>query len=95
MRLSKQEVLAALESVCDPELGMSVVAMGLLDRVEVKGEEVEVEYHLTTPFCPYFFAKQIGIEIKERIKSLGAKQIKVKLRDHFMADVINQELERV
>jgi len=43
----------ALEDVIDPELGISVVDVGLIYRVEVSEKgEVEIDYTLTTPGCP-------------------------------------------
>ncbi|MBP8241939.1 MAG: DUF59 domain-containing protein [Thermoflexales bacterium] len=43
----------ALREVYDPELGMSVVELGLIRKFEWTPDTVKVTMILTTPFCPY------------------------------------------
>lgn len=49
---SDDRVLEALRSVDDPEVGMNIVDLGLVYRVEVAPELVRVELTMTTPACP-------------------------------------------
>jgi metal-sulfur cluster biosynthetic enzyme len=52
--VEKQEkILNALQSVLDPELGMSVIDLDLIREVNVGADETEIRMLLTTPFCPY------------------------------------------
>ena len=46
------EAWQQLESVYDPELGINLVDLGLVYRLEVKAGMVSVEMTLTTPGCP-------------------------------------------
>jgi metal-sulfur cluster biosynthetic enzyme len=48
-----EKVRAALREVYDPELGMSVIELGLIRKIEVQPEQVDLTMILTTPFCPY------------------------------------------
>jgi metal-sulfur cluster biosynthetic enzyme len=50
--LTSEQVTAALRDVFDPELGMSVVDLGLIYRVEIDGQRVRVTMTLTVPGCP-------------------------------------------
>jgi metal-sulfur cluster biosynthetic enzyme len=49
---TKDDVVEALRSVEDPELGMDIVELGLLYDVEVQGPRVHVLYSLTSMGCP-------------------------------------------
>ncbi|CAG0985677.1 Fe-S protein maturation auxiliary factor SufT [Anaerolineae bacterium] len=51
--MSEAEVMLALRSVVDPEIGMDVVALGLIRELKLEPDRVHVKMILTTPFCPY------------------------------------------
>lgn len=51
---TKEEgLLEALRVVVDPEIGMNVVELGLIRRVDIETERANVLMIMTTPFCPY------------------------------------------
>ena len=50
--VTKDDVVEALHSVEDPELGMDIVELGLVYDVEVAGPRVKVIYSLTSMGCP-------------------------------------------
>jgi len=50
--LSEKKVWDVLKEVIDPEVGISVVDLGLIYGVEVNGDEVKVKMTLTNPVCP-------------------------------------------
>ena len=51
--VSKSDVIETLKRVIDPEIGLNIVDVGLIYRVEVLDEKnVEVDFTLTTPGCP-------------------------------------------
>ena len=47
------KVRDALRYVVDPEIGLDVVALGLIRELEVYEDKMHVIMILTTPFCPY------------------------------------------
>jgi len=49
---SEDEVREALRSVDDPEVGMSIVDLGLVYGIDVTPERVHVEMTMTTQACP-------------------------------------------
>ena len=49
---TKEEVLEALTKVIDPEIGLSIVDVGLIYRVEATDDTIEIDFTLTSPGCP-------------------------------------------
>ncbi|WP_435626483.1 metal-sulfur cluster assembly factor [Candidatus Ferrigenium straubiae] len=49
---TEEEVLFALRSVIDPEVGMNIVDLGLIYGVEISDEKLHVDLTMTTPACP-------------------------------------------
>lgn len=49
----EEQIREALRSVYDMELGLSVVELGLIRKIDVQLDLTEVTMLLTTPFCPY------------------------------------------
>jgi len=43
----------ALRTVIDPEIGLSVIALGLIRDVVIEEGQAIVHMIMTTPFCPY------------------------------------------
>ncbi len=41
-----------LHGVIDPEIGLDIVELGLLRKVEVENGEARIEFTVTTPACP-------------------------------------------
>ena len=50
--VDRTEIVNALHTVEDPELGMDIVELGLLYDVEVEGPKVKVIHTLTSMGCP-------------------------------------------
>ncbi len=48
-----ETIRQALREVSDPELGLSIIELGLVRQVSIADEAVHIKMLLTTPFCPY------------------------------------------
>ncbi len=49
----EQALREALRTVVDPELGMSIVELGLIRGLNIQADFTEIKMIMTTPFCPY------------------------------------------
>lgn len=66
--ITKDEVYSRLKKVMDPELHINIVDLGLIYKVDVKGENITILMTLTFPGCP--LGGIIHKEIKEALKKL-------------------------
>lgn len=64
---TEQEVLDALKTVFDPEIGINIVDLGLVYGVETPDESsVKIDFTLTSPACP------VGPMIKAQIEQAAS-----------------------
>jgi metal-sulfur cluster biosynthetic enzyme len=77
--VSKGDVLDALRNVYDPEIGINIVDVGLIYRIEVLSEEeAEIDFTLTSPGCP--LADTIIEDMKTTLDTrLGLKKVNTNL----------------
>ena len=75
--MSQQElgIRSALETVMDPEIGLSVIDLGLIRTVSVAPGRTHIEMLLTTPFCPY--APQMMADVKGAAMSVVDQETQV------------------
>ena len=50
--MNEEQIRQALAGVVDPELGLDVVALGLVYRAEQTEGGIEIDLTMTTPSCP-------------------------------------------
>ena len=90
-----REIQKQISKVVDPEIGMPIAEMNLIDKLNVKDGEVDVEYHATTQFCPPVFALKIASDIKAGVLSVpGVTDARVTLRGHYLAEAVNKQVNR-
>jgi FeS assembly SUF system protein len=75
----KDEVIAALKTVYDPEIPVNIYDLGLVYGVDVDPEgQVAIRMTLTTPNCPV--AGSLPGEVERRVRNArGVKDVKVEL----------------
>ncbi|AHC14280.1 metal-sulfur cluster assembly factor [Salinispira pacifica] len=52
MAASKGDILESLRKVLDPEIGINIVDLGLIYRIEFTDDSTEIDFTLTSPGCP-------------------------------------------
>lgn len=76
--ISKSAVEKALREIPDPEIGVSILDLGLIYNIEIIGKKVEILMTLTTVGCPLF--EQIAVPIREGVGKLkGVKEVEILL----------------
>jgi metal-sulfur cluster biosynthetic enzyme len=75
--VTETAILEALRPVEDPELGMSIVDIGLVYRAEEIEGAIEVDFTLTYPGCP--MGNEIEEEIVGQLARAFHKEVRTKL----------------
>ncbi|HEY7485309.1 MAG TPA: iron-sulfur cluster assembly protein [Streptosporangiaceae bacterium] len=84
-------VLAALETVRDPELDEPITSLGFVASCTVSAAgDVQVRLRLPTYFCAPNFAFLMVADAYDAVSALNwVRRVEVVLEDHFAADAIN------
>lgn len=94
-QVTESAINEAMSKIMDPELGRPITDLKLIDKMTVSGGSVDLEFHLTAPFCPPIFALKIASDIKAGLLSVpGVKDAKVTLRGHYLADAVNKQVNK-
>jgi metal-sulfur cluster biosynthetic enzyme len=88
---SQERLLAALETVRDPELDEPITSLGFVASCTVSADgDAEVRLRLPTYFCAPNFAYLMVADAYDAVSVLpGVRDTLVVLEDHFASDVIN------
>src|SRR2546428_1826418 len=90
-----KEVQKQISRIVDPEVGIPIVEMNLIDKLEIKEGLVDVQYHATTQYCPPVFALKISQDIKTGVMGVkGVKDVHVVVTAHYFAEAINRQVNK-
>ena len=90
---TRKQIFEELTKIVDPEIGVSIMELELIDKVDINTGSVDIDLHLTSPFCPAIFGFKIAQDVRDNIYKLsGINSVKVNVSNHFMADAINKQV---
>ncbi len=73
---TEEKIVSVLKTVFDPEIPVNIYDLGLIYRIELNDDVVEVDMTLTAPNCPA--ADFIAEDVKQKIEGIeGVKSAKV------------------
>ena len=76
--VQEEEVINCIKTVMDPEIPVNLYDLGLIYKIEIKDNNVEINMTLTNPNCPV--AGKMPENVGKSIESLkGLKSVKVNL----------------
>jgi metal-sulfur cluster biosynthetic enzyme len=97
--MTEADVRAALYDVIDPELGVNIVDLGLIYRVEVDDQSVRITMTMTSPACPLRDYLQDLVESAVTARVPDAQHVVVEIvteppwTEDLMSDAARRQLE--
>jgi metal-sulfur cluster biosynthetic enzyme len=90
---TRRQIFDELTKIVDPEIGVSIMELELVDKVDINKGNIDIDLHLTSPFCPAVFGFKIAQDVRDNVYRLpGIEEVKVNVSNHFMADAINKQV---
>lgn len=90
---TRRQIFEELSKIVDPEIGVSIMELELIDKVDIEEKDVNVDLHLTSPFCPAVFGFKIAQDVRDNIYRIeGIENVKINVSNHFMAEAINKQV---
>ncbi len=87
------KIFDELSKIMDPEINTSITELELIDNVDIAGNEIKVDLHLTSPFCPAVFGFKICQDIHDNLLKIeSVDNVTVNVSNHFMAEQINNQV---
>ena len=75
---TEEQVRESLKSCMDPELKMDIITLGLVYRIRVEKEHVDIEMTFTSMLCPY--GPALVDEVKGKVIGLeGVRTVDVQV----------------
>lgn len=78
MTFDKDDIIAALKTVYDPEIPVNVWDMGLIYDIDIQDNQVVIQMTFTSPTCPMM--EEILQQVREAVQSVvGDTDVRVDL----------------
>jgi metal-sulfur cluster biosynthetic enzyme len=90
-----KEVVETLRECVDPELGASIIDLGLVYGVEVKGgKDVRVKMTMTSPMCPLTGMIMADAKLRlEAVDGIGKVDFELVWEPAWNPDMMSEELK--
>lgn len=93
LTLSEEAAWEVLRNVIDPEVGINIVDLGLVYRVDVEAGKVLVTMTLTTPGCPLHetIAEAVNSALVESLDGIKAVTLDLVWEPRWSPSMITEE----
>jgi len=75
--VTEADIIAALQGVNDPEVGVNIVDLGLVYSTEIDGDKVRIVMTMTTPACPMhsYLTQEVRAAIMDRFEGISGVNV--------------------
>ena len=90
------DVLAALKTVIDPELGINIVDLGLVYHAERHANGIDIALTMTTPACPLgeMMSEEIRLVLRDRFPDLADVRVEIVWDPPWSPELMSEESHR-
>ena len=91
-----EDILAALKTVIDPELGINIVDLGLVYHAARTANEIDIELTMTTPACPLgeMMSEEIKLVLRDRFPELQDLRVEIVWDPPWSPELMSEESRR-
>jgi metal-sulfur cluster biosynthetic enzyme len=93
---TEPDIREALRQVLDPEIGVNIVDLGLVYRIEVDGARVRIAMTMTSPACPLadYLKDLVTSAIRDRVPDVADVDVVVVWEPSWDPDMMSDEARR-
>ena len=93
---TETDIREALRHVVDPEIGVNIVDLGLVYRIEVEGGRVRIAMTMTSPTCPLgdYLKDLVRSAIRQHVPDLLDVDIDLEWEPPWDPDMMSDEARR-
>ena len=93
---TEADIRGALRHVIDPEIGVNIVDLGLVYRIEVEGARARIAMTMTSPACPLadYLKDLVTSAILERVADVADVDISLEWEPPWDPDMMSDEARR-
>lgn len=90
------DILAALKSVIDPELGINIVDLGLVYAAVRNSNGIDIALTMTTPACPLgeMMSEEVKRVLGDRFPELPDVRVEIVWDPPWSPDLMSEESRR-
>lgn len=74
---TKEQIIEALKTVKDPEIGIDLWTLGLIYKIDSGIDGIDILMTLTSPFCP--FADELIASVEKALAPLSGGEVRVNI----------------
>ncbi|MEM3791547.1 MAG: iron-sulfur cluster assembly protein [Candidatus Micrarchaeaceae archaeon] len=92
-KLTRRDIVKVLKNTVDPEIGMNIVDLGLLQGIEIdENNNVKVKMTMTSPMCPVTSIILADAQLRiESIPGVGKVEIELSWDPMWSPEMISEE----
>jgi metal-sulfur cluster biosynthetic enzyme len=96
MPATEDSVREVLREVIDPELGVNIVDLGLVYRIDIAGAHVHVEMTMTSPACPLgeYLRDAVDTAVKHALPDIAHTEVELVWHPPWSPDMMSDAARR-